>query len=52
MPTFSGKFQYLNADGTAAQALPCRLTFDKETFTVTLMVGEEHWVELMAVRFP
>ncbi len=34
MPSFSGKFQYLNPHGTPTQAGPCRVTFDAETLTV------------------
>jgi hypothetical protein len=39
MPSFSGKFQYLNADGTPAQAGPCRVTFDAETLTLAPTAG-------------
>ena len=35
MPTFSGKFQYLNPDGSALQAGPCRIAFEAETLTLT-----------------
>ncbi len=35
MPTFSGKFQYLNPDGTAALAGPSRVTFEEESLTLT-----------------
>ncbi len=35
MPTFSGKFQYLNTDGTALQGGPCRLAFETDTLTLT-----------------
>jgi len=35
MPTFSGKFHYLNADGAALQAGPCRVSFEAETLTLT-----------------
>jgi hypothetical protein len=34
MPTFSGKFQYLNPDGTPVQAGPCKVTFEAETLTL------------------
>jgi len=34
MPNFSGKFQYLNTDGSALQSGPCRVSFEKETFTL------------------
>jgi hypothetical protein len=34
MPSFSGKFQYLNPDGTPTQGGPCRVTFDAETLTL------------------
>jgi hypothetical protein len=39
MPTFSGKFKYLNSDGSAAQAGPCRVTFEAETLTLTPASG-------------
>jgi hypothetical protein len=39
MPTFSGKFQYQNADGSAAQAGSCRVTIEEETFTLTPASG-------------
>ncbi len=39
MPTFSGQFQYLNADGTALQAGPCRLAFETDTLTLTPASG-------------
>ena len=39
MPAFSGKFQYLNADGAALQAGPCRLSFEAETLTLTPTSG-------------
>ena len=39
MPTFSGKFQYLNADGSALQAGPCRISFEAETVTLTPASG-------------
>ncbi len=35
MPTFTGKFQFLNPDGSAAQSGPCRLTFEEQTLTLT-----------------
>jgi hypothetical protein len=35
MGTFSGKFQYLNADGSALQAGLCRVSFEAETLTLT-----------------
>jgi hypothetical protein len=35
MPAFSGRFQYLNPDGTIAQSSPCHLTFAAETLTLT-----------------
>jgi hypothetical protein len=34
MPSFSGKFQYLNPDGSAAQSGPCRVSFDTESLTL------------------
>jgi hypothetical protein len=34
MPSFSGKFEYLNTDGAAAQSGLCRVAFDAETFTL------------------
>ncbi len=34
MPSFSGKFQYLNPDGTAAQSGPCQLSFEAESLTL------------------
>jgi len=39
MPTFSGKFQYSNPDGTSSQGGPCRLSFDAETLTLTPSSG-------------
>lgn len=36
---YSGKFQYLNADGSPQQAGPCRVAFEKETLTVTPASG-------------
>jgi len=39
MPTFSGKFQYLNSDGSAQQAGPCRVSFEAETLTLTPASG-------------
>jgi hypothetical protein len=39
MPSFSGKFQYLNPDGTAVQAGPCHLTFEAETLTLAPATG-------------
>jgi hypothetical protein len=39
MPAFSGKFQYLNSDGSALQAGPCRVSFETETFTLTPASG-------------
>ncbi len=39
MPAFSGKFQYLNADGSALQVGPCRVSFAAETLTLTPASG-------------
>jgi hypothetical protein len=39
MPSFSGKFQYLNADGRPAQSGPCRVTFEAETLTLAPGAG-------------
>jgi hypothetical protein len=39
MPTFSGKFQYVNADGATQQAGPCRVSFEAETLTLTPASG-------------
>jgi hypothetical protein len=39
MPSFSGKFQYLNADGTPAQGGACRVTFEAETLTLAPAAG-------------
>jgi hypothetical protein len=39
MPTFSGKFQYLNPDGSAQQVGPCRVSFEAETLTLTPASG-------------
>jgi len=39
MPVFSGKFQYLNADGSALQAGSCRVSFEAETLTLTPASG-------------
>jgi hypothetical protein len=35
MPTFSGKYQYANPNGSGIQAGPCRVTFEGEVFTLT-----------------
>jgi hypothetical protein len=35
MPTFSGKFQYLDPGGSALPAGPCRLAFEAETLILT-----------------
>jgi hypothetical protein len=34
MPSFLGKFQYLNPDGASAQAGACKVSFDAETLTL------------------
>jgi hypothetical protein len=39
MPSFSGKFQYLNPDGSALQGGACRLSFEAETLTLTPASG-------------
>jgi len=39
MPSFSGRFQYLNADGAPVQAGPCKLTFEAESLTVVPASG-------------
>jgi hypothetical protein len=39
MPAFSGKLQYLNPDGSALQAGPCRVSFEAETLTLTPSSG-------------
>src|SRR5271157_2873600 len=39
MPTFSGKVQYLNSDGSTLQAGPCRVSFEAETVTFTPASG-------------
>jgi hypothetical protein len=39
MPSFSGKFQYLNADGTPAQGGACHVTFEAETMTLAPTAG-------------
>jgi hypothetical protein len=39
MPSFSGKFQYVNADGASQQAGPCRVSFEAETLTLTPASG-------------
>ena len=39
MPAFSGKFQYLNADGSGMQAGPCRVSFEAETLAITPAAG-------------
>ncbi len=39
MPSYSGKFQYLNADGSAAQAGTCQVTFDESTLTLAPTAG-------------
>ncbi len=39
MPTFSGKFQYVNPDGSATQAGPCRVSFETDTLTLTPASG-------------
>ena len=39
MPSFSGKFQYRNPDGTASQSGACQVTFEAETLTLTPQGG-------------
>ena len=39
MPAYSGKFQYLNPDGTIAQSGPCHVTFEAETLMLALAGG-------------
>jgi len=39
MPTFSGKVQYLNPDGSVLPAGPCRVSFEAETLTFTPASG-------------
>jgi len=39
MPTFSGKYQYQNTDGSALQGGPCRVSFAAETITLTPVTG-------------
>ena len=39
MPTFSGKFQFSDSEGTASQGGPCRLSFEAETLTLTPTTG-------------
>jgi hypothetical protein len=39
MPSFSGKFQYCDSDGTASQSGLCQVTFDAETLTLTPQGG-------------
>jgi len=39
MPTYSGKFQYLNSNGSVQQAGPCRVAFEAETLTLTPASG-------------
>ena len=39
MPSFSGKFQYLNADGATVQAGACQVTFDESTLTLVPAAG-------------
>jgi hypothetical protein len=39
MPIFSGKFQYLNPDGSALQGGPGRVSFEGETLTLTPASG-------------
>ena len=34
MPSFPGKFQYLDPDGTATQSGPCRVSYEAETLTL------------------
>lgn len=34
MPSFSGKFQYLNSDGTVMQSGPCMVSFEAESLTL------------------
>jgi hypothetical protein len=35
MPTFSGKFQYVNSNGSVQQSGPCRVAFEAESLTLT-----------------
>ncbi|MFB3923620.1 MAG: hypothetical protein ACE145_17995 [Terriglobia bacterium] len=39
MPSFSGKFRYLNTDGTATQSGPCQVSFEAETLTLVPQAG-------------
>lgn len=39
MPSFSGKFQYLNSDGTATQSGPCQVSYEAETLTLVPQGG-------------
>jgi hypothetical protein len=39
MPSFSGKFQFLNPDGAAAQSGPCQVSFDADTLTLVPQTG-------------
>jgi len=39
MPSFSGRFQILNPDGTAGQAAPCRASFDAGRMTLASATG-------------
>lgn len=39
MPSFAGKFQYLNPDGSLAQSGPCRVAFETESLTLVPASG-------------
>jgi len=39
MPTFYGKFHYLNPDGTATQSGPCQVSYEAETLTLVPQGG-------------
>lgn len=46
MPSFTGKFQYLKPDATAAQAGSCHLSFDAEALTLTPGSGPPLTIDL------
>jgi hypothetical protein len=46
MPIYSGKFQYVQPDGSVPQAGPCRVAFEKETLTLTPASGAPLTIDL------
>jgi hypothetical protein len=51
MPSFSGKFQYLNREGVTTQSGPCLVSFDAETFILTPTSGSPIAFDLGDIDF-